>query len=120
LLKNKTRSMNKQEQINKLVEQALNSMDDAQRATPRHFLLTRIHARMNKASDSAWEKAGWFITRPAVAFSGLCLIVVINAGVIFNYKTTTQTATADVAVQNTADEFSYTVAGIYDTENTQP
>lgn len=112
--------MNKQEQINKLVDEALSSVDDVQRAQPRPYLFTRINARMNKASDSVWEKVSWLITRPAVAFSGLFLIVVINAGVVFNYKTATQTTTADVAVQNTADEFSYTVAGIYDTENTQP
>ncbi len=39
--------MNKQDKINKLIEEALNSVDDAQRAEPRPFLLTRIHARMN-------------------------------------------------------------------------
>jgi hypothetical protein len=112
--------MNKQEQINKLVEEALDSVDDVQRAQPKPFLFTRINARINKASDSVWEKAEWLITRPAVAFSTLFLIAVINAGVVFNYKTATQTTTVDVAVQNTADEFSYTVAGIYDIENPQP
>jgi hypothetical protein len=112
--------MNKQEQINKLIEEALSSVDDAQRATPKPYLLTRINVRMNKAPDSVWEKAAWFITRPAVAFSGLFLIAVINAGVVFNYKTATPATTVDVAVQNTTDEFSYTVAGIYDIENPQP
>jgi hypothetical protein len=110
--------MNKQEQINKLIEEALSSVDDAQRAAPKPFLFTRINARMNKGAESVWEKAGWFITRPAVAFAGLCLVVLINAMVIFYSKTTTAFATADMAVQNTADEFSYPVATIYDNDNT--
>ena len=112
--------MNKQENINKLIEESLNSMDDVKRAEPKPFLFTRINARMNKGMESVWEKAGWFITRPAVALAVVCLVLIINATAIFYNKAETQVATTDVAVQNTADEFSYTVAGIYDSENTQP
>ena len=112
--------MNRQENINKLIEESLNSMDDVKRAEPKPFLFTRINARMNKSTESFWEKAGWFITRPAVALAVVCLVLIINATAIFYNKTETPVATADVAVQNTADEFSYTVAGIYDSENTQP
>ena len=112
--------MNRQENINKLIEESLNSMDDVKRAEPKPFLFTRINARMNKGTESVWEKAGWFITRPAVALAVVCLVLIINATAIFYNKAETQVATTDVAVQNTADEFSYTVAGIYDSENTQP
>lgn len=112
--------MNKQEQINKLVEAALDSVDDAQRAEAKPYLYTRIQARMNKESVTAWEKVGWFITRPAVAFTGICMIVLINAAVIFYNKTGTPVTNTELAVQNTTDEFSYTVSGIYDIENTQP
>jgi hypothetical protein len=112
--------MNKNEQINKLIEEALNSVDDVKRAETKPYLFTRINARMNKGVESVWEKAGWFITRPVVALTGICLVVLINATAIFYNKTATQVTTTDVAVQNTADEFSYTVAGIYDSENTQP
>lgn len=112
--------MNKQEQINKLVDEALDSVDDAQRAAVKPYLFTRIQARMNKENASAWEKAGWFISRPAVAFTGICLVALINAAVIFYNKTSAPVANTDVVVQNTTDEFSYTVSGIYDIENTQP
>ena len=112
--------MNRQENINKLIEESLNSMDDVKRAEPKPFLFTRINARMNKGTESVWEKAGWFITRPAVALAVICLVLIINATAIFYNKAETQVATTDVAIQNTADEFSYTVAGIYDSENTQP
>lgn len=112
--------MNKQEQINKLIEEALNSVDDAQRAEPKPFLLTRINARMNKGTASVWEKAGWLITRPAVAFTGLCMIVLLNVLVVMNNKTPDTINGADLTVQSQTDELSYTAATIYDIDNTQP
>ncbi len=110
--------MNPEENINKMIEEALSSVDDVQRAAPKPFLLTRINARMNSGAESVWEKAGWFISRPVVAFAGLCLVILINATVIFYSKTTTPVATTDMVVQNTTDEFYYTVATIYDNDNT--
>lgn len=113
--------MNNNDHINKLIEDALNSVDDIQQAEPKPFLLTRINARMNNGTASIWEKAGWFITRPAVAFTGLCLIILINVMVMMNTGSlnTNNNNTEQVAV-NSADELSSTVATIYDIENTQP
>jgi hypothetical protein len=112
--------MNKKENINKLVEETLNSVDSIKRAEAKPFLLTRIHARMNKGTESVWEKAGWFIGRPAVAFAGLCLVVLVNTMVIVLNNPSAQTTVADQPAQTQTDEFSYTVATIYDFENTQP
>ena len=112
--------MNKNEHINKLIEDALNSVDNIKRAAPKPFLLTRINARMSNATGSVWEKAGWFIGRPAVAFAGLCMIVLINVMVIMSNKTSATVTATDQMVQNSTDEFSYTVATIYDNENSQP
>ena len=110
--------MNKQDNINKLIEEALNSVDDAQRAEPRPFLLTRINARMARGAESVWEKAGRFIARPAVAFTGLCMIVLLNIMVVMYNKTPDSTTVADQTAQAQADEFSYTAATIYDNDNT--
>ena len=112
--------MNRKENINKLIEEALSSVDAVTRATPKPYLLARINARMNKGTESAWEKAGWFICRPAVAFTGLCIIVLLNLMVVMFNKTSDSTTTAEQTVQTQADEFSYTVATIYDIDNTQP
>lgn len=112
--------MNKNEHIEKLIEEALGSVDNAQRATPKPFLLTRINARMSRATESAWEKAGRFVGRPAVAFTGLCMVLLVNAIVIVANKSSTATITTEQVAQNTTDEFSYTVATIYDADNTQP
>ena len=112
--------MNKQEKINKLVDEALTSVDDAQRAAAKPYLFTRINARMNKRAETFWEKAGWFIGRPAVAFTGLCLVILINAMVIMFNTPSDSINSAEIASQTQTDEFSYTVATIYDNENTQP
>ncbi len=112
--------MNKKEHISKLVEETLESADGAGRAEPRPFLLTRIHARMNRDSDSVWERTGWFITRPAVAFSGLCMIILVNVAVLLFNQGSVVTPGTEQVIQSPADEFSYSVATIYDTENTQP
>jgi len=112
--------MTTNEQINRQIQEALNSVDDIQRATARPYLLTRIQARMNRDTGSAWERAGWFIGRPAVAFTGLCMILLINVLVVMFSKTAVPAAATEQVAQTPADEFSYTVATIYDFENTQP
>lgn len=112
--------MKNTEQINKLVEEALSSFDEAERAVPKPFLLTRINARMRKHTETVWEKTGRFIGRPAVAFTGLCMILLINAMVILYNKTSGTVTVTEQVGQNPADEFSYTVAPIYDIENPQP
>jgi len=112
--------MNKKEHINKLIEGSLISLDNVKRAEAKPYLLTRINARMNKVTESAWEKAGWFIGRPAVAFMGLCMLILINVSVVLFNKPSDTVAVTEQTAQTQADEFSYTVATIYDNENNQP
>lgn len=112
--------MNKQERINRQIEDAMECADGITRAEAKPFLLTRINARMNRATESAWEKAGWVIGRPAVAFTGLCMIILINVMVVVFNSRSDSAASAEQVTQSPTDEFSYTVATIYDTENTQP
>lgn len=112
--------MNKKENINKLVGEALSSVDSIKRAEAKPFLLTRIHARMSRQNETAWEKAGWFVSRPAVVFAGLCLVLLINSMVIVLNNPSGEAVAAEQVAQAPADEFSYTVATIYDFENTQP
>lgn len=112
--------MNKEQHINKLIEETLNSADDLTRAEPKPYLLTRINARLSKGTDSLWEKASWFVTRPAVAFTGLCMVLLVNAIVLISNKAATPVAATEQVAQNSTDEFSYTVATIYDNDNNTP
>jgi hypothetical protein len=107
--------MKKQEQVNKLVEEAMNSVDGVEKASPAAFLLTRINARLEQSRDTVWERILWFIGKPVVAVSGLCLLLLVNAAVILNQPEETPGITEQV--QNVTDEYSTTIATIYDNEN---
>ena len=63
--------MNKQERIDKMTDEALDSLDGANRATPRPYLFTRLAARMERQAESRWENVVRFIARPAVVIAGL-------------------------------------------------
>ena len=108
--------MNNKEQIDKMTNEALNSVDGAKRATAKPYLLTRINARLSKTQESAWEHAGRFIARPAVVIAGLCMVIGINILAITTNNATTSNNTA-AEQQATPDEFSNTVATLYDIEN---
>ena len=110
--------MNKQERIDKMTDEALSSLDGAKRATVRPYLFTRLSARMERQNEGAWENIGRFIARPVVVVAGFCMIIAINAMVIaFNNSTTTNTTVTEQSA--TQDEFSTSVASLYDIENTE-
>ena len=108
------------DQIVKMTDEALESVDEIIRATPRPYLFTRLMARMENRKESAWENAGRFIARPVVVVAGLCAIIAVNALVIA-FNNSTPAATNTVAEQSaTQDEFSASIASLYDIENTEP
>jgi len=111
--------MNKQERIDKMTDEALNSLDGVNRATPRPYLFTRLAARMERQNETTWESIGRFIARPAVVIAGLCMIIAINVLVVTSNNTTTNN-TSFAEQSTTQDEFSTSIASLYDTENTEP
>ncbi len=121
MLNEKVFIMNYNENIKKLIEDALNSVDDISKAEVKPYLLTRINAKMAKVSESAWDKAGRFIAKPAIAFTSLCIILLVNATVFFvSTKSPKYLVTEQFAQQTLTDEFSYTATTIYDFDNTKP
>ena len=111
----------KKENLDKLVQDTLSSLDGATRAEPAPFLLTRINARIANAqeSSSVWERAGWMLTRPKVAFSVLVAIVIMNF-LIITSASDSGSATSSTTQVNT-DEYSLnTASSLYDFENAQP
>ncbi len=100
------------------IEEVLNSLDGAERAVPRPFLLTRINARLQqKVPVNFWGAAFAFISRPLVAGIGLLLFLMVNVIIISRNK---NTAGSNIVIQNTNTaqyEFAINVASIYDIEN---
>ena len=71
--------------MNKRIEQALNSLDGVERAEPQPWLYARIMRKLAVDDDkTVWESIGSFLSRPAVAIVGLCLILVLNGFALFN------------------------------------
>jgi hypothetical protein len=114
--------MENNEHINRLTEEAMNSLDGAGRATPRPYLLTRLNARMQNqhAKESSWDNALRFISRPSIALAGLCLVIGINAMVVsYNYPGKT-TAVQDDQYASVDEYSSSSVAVLKDIENIEP
>ena len=98
------------------IEAALNSIDGLQRAAPSPYLLTRINQKLAQQPTTVWEKLIFFIGKPAVAFPGLALILVLNVLAIVN-ENSGRTSVADQTTSVPTDEYSFTIATIYDAEN---
>jgi len=110
--------MKNHDQISKLTGDALNSFDGATRATPKPYLFTRLNARMQHAKESSWDNTFSFISKPAFAFVSLCLVIGINATVIYNYPAKTSAAAEELYA--TTDEYTSSVAVLNDIENIEP
>ena len=86
--------------IEKRVEEALNSLDGIKRATPQPWLFSRIKARLSRdeaEERTVWGTMGSFLSRPAVAIAGLCLILLFNGALLLNQPGESSSA---IAVQN--------------------
>jgi len=105
------------EHIEKLIDETLESINGAKRATPKPFLLTRINARLaeKNALANIWTRVGMILTSPAYAIAGILIILLINAIVISQVNTSSSQNSA-----GTKDEFAVNVVSIYDIENQEP
>lgn len=108
--------MKSKEKIEEYTEKALTSLDGVERATASPYLLTRIHQKLIAEPATVWEKLIWFIGKPTVAFPALTLILLINVVAIVSQTNNSSTA-SDQATIAAADDYSLTVATIYDSEN---
>ena len=108
-----------QENINKKIEDALNSLDGMEHASAKPFFFTRLEARMQKERNT-WEKISSFFARPAIAFAGICLIIMINAAVIFSSQTKHNNVIGQNDETATVDEYSQVSSNFFEFVNTQP
>ena len=111
--------MTSKEKIQQEIEQTLQSLDGAKRAEANPFLFTRIQARMNKKTGRWEERTFSFISKPAIAFAILVLVMAVNGWALWGGSGTNEGSTADVTnVSELATEYNV-VASInnYDYEN---
>ena len=86
------------------IEDILNSLDGTRRAVTPDFFYTRLKARMEKNLGEP-VKQSW-VLRPVFAFTALVVVLLINAAVILNGKSSTDTTTGDTDnIQSIAAEY---------------
>ena len=103
--------MHNKPDVEKLIDDALSSIDHVSQATAKPFLFTRLKARMDREHETVWEKAIRIIARPSVVVAGLCMIICINAMVIAYNNTKTQKYNVSDQLATT-DEFSTSVTAL--------
>jgi len=107
------------ENINKRINEVMRSLDGIEKASPRPFFFTRLEARLQR-QKSRWEVVSSFLSKPVVAIACICLIIMINAMVIFsstNLKSSTDQQNNELA---TADEYNSISAPLYEFVNSTP
>ena len=106
--------------INKSIEDAFNSLDGIKKASGGPFFFTRLEARMQR-EKGIWEKISSFVARPLVAFACICMVIMINAAVIFSSEKSGSTTAAS---QNneiaTMDEYNQVNSTFYEFVNAKP
>lgn len=108
-----------QENINNKIDNALNSLDGMEHASVKPFFFTRLEARMQKEKNT-WEKISSFVARPVIAFACICLVIMINAAVIFSSQKTHNNVTGQNDEIATVDEYSQVSSSFYEFVNTKP
>ena len=112
--------MNKHSDINKRVDEALNSLDGLHRAEPQPFFYTRLIGRLQRDVKTPWEAIGSFLARPVVVVSGLCVILVFNALLLFKQtpeKAISSIPTAPDSQLITDNEYILASSSSFDYEN---
>lgn len=105
--------------IQKLVNQAMESMDGAQKASPAPYLLTRINARMQNADRAVgfWEKLLMAFTKPAIAFPALAIVFALNFWLITKSGSDTKALTNEYKLVTNDDYSLSTATSLFDFEN---
>lgn len=109
--------MNKMTDIQKKVDQAMDSILNIHKAAPNPFFYTRLEARMLKVESNFWDRLSVVITRPAIAFVTISAVLIMNLFVAFN-DTALPGLHPDLSEVATADDLG--ANAFYDIENVQP
>ena len=80
--------MRQYNEIERKAEEALNSLDGLQRATPRPYFYTRLEASMNRGTRNVWDQLVILLNRPSVAIGLALLVIAVNTTVVLQKKET--------------------------------
>lgn len=104
--------------IHKQVEDALSSVDNIDRAEPKPFFYTRLEARLAKNRSNRWETLSRAISKPAIAFATLAIVLILNAAVVVQGLNAVSDV-PDFSEMTTTEDLRSSIS-FYDIENNQP
>jgi hypothetical protein len=103
-------------------ERIIDSLQGMQTASPGAFFYTRVQARLQHPEANIWARLALFVAKPGVALSTLCIIFLVNAGVLlYKHTPVTVSAVTEQTEQANPDDYNTTLAAnSYYDENTDP
>lgn len=102
--------MNRQSDIGKKAEKALESLEGIQRAEPQPYFYTRLTGRLRRNEKTIWETLGSFLAKPVVVVSCLCFVFVFNAFILFRQDSDTITSPASSQTEQLVTDNEYVLA----------
>lgn len=109
--------MNKQTDMQRKVDEAMDSVLNIGRATPAPFFYTRLMARISRQENNYWDKISSLIGRPAFAIITVSMVLMLNIFVAIEETSSNPTA-PELSEFATADDLGTNT--FYDIENVQP
>lgn len=102
--------MKNTDRVERKIDQTLKVLDDMQKAEPKPFFYTRLQARLQKQTEVG-ALPRWVI-KPALLWSGLVIIIVLNIGIAVNYSKNTDYNRNEQNASSFAEEYGLTIDGI--------
>ena len=106
--------------INNKIDAALSSVENIQPVQSSPFFYTRLMGKISNSKITLLEKFSTFLLQPAITFAAVCVIIIINAFVLFYSNSNSNNAAAKQIEITSADEYSDAAASFYDLENIKP
>lgn len=108
-------SMKQRTDIEKEVQESLESLDDMHRASPRPYFYIRLKARLDR-EKSKWGKVAGFISRPVFAMAMICAVLSVNAWILFKSDVSVSNNSQAIINTDVPEEYNLAVATFYDYE----
>jgi hypothetical protein len=108
-----------EEKSGKKIDEVMQSLNGVEKASPSPFFFTRLEARMER-EKSSWEKISSFVAKPVVAFACICLVIMINAWVIFSSRNSQNSTDQQTSELATTDEYNLVSSTFYEFVNAKP
>lgn len=109
--------MKSNSEINRKIQETLDSFEGIQRASAPDFFFTRLQGRLYKETRSTWELVGSFITRPVVFATLLSLVLLTNFFVVYKEELN---ATSQANMERTVEDYTLGIASYYESEISEP